>query len=170
MFEIREITKSDTSDLIHLWRETWTATYGPSLGDDVLAKMLADLDENGTASMLPENGERGYCVTSDRRLLGSAIVLERGSTAYLWGLYVLPDRQRGGLGSALLAKVVSELKGAQSLEIRVLQTSEVAQTFYRKRGFTEVGREDSKLLGDIKTELIVMTVDVASLRCDPPKR
>ena len=113
--------------------------------------------------MLPENGERGYCVTSDGCLLGSAIVSERAGTAYLWGLYVLPDRQRGGLGSLLLAKVLSELKGAESLEVRVLQTSEVAQTFYRKHGFTEVGREDSELLGDIKTELIVMRIDAASL-------
>jgi len=54
MFEIRETTKADSLGLIQLWRATWTATYGPSLGADVLTRMLANLDENGITSMLPE--------------------------------------------------------------------------------------------------------------------
>jgi ribosomal protein S18 acetylase RimI-like enzyme len=163
MLEINEITKSDALDLIQLWRTTWTATYGPSLGSAVLAKMLVDLDEKGTTSMLPENGERGYCVRSDGCLLGSVIVAERGGIAYLWGLYVLPDHQRRGLGSLLLAKTAGDLKEAKALEIRVLQTSAAALAFYRKHGFIEVGRETSELLGEVSTEMIVLSTDAATL-------
>lgn len=61
---IREITKDDTQAVIELWRSTWTATYTQSLGPDVLAGMLADLETHGTNSMLPGTGERGYCHAS----------------------------------------------------------------------------------------------------------
>ena len=163
MFEIREITKADSLGLIQLWRTTWTATYGPSLGADVLTRMLADLDENGITSMLPEKGERGFCIASDDCILGSTIIMERGSVAYLWGLYILPNHQRCGLGSRLLARALSEVRPAKTVEVRVLPSSEVALAFYRKHGFNELGRETTELLAEISAELIVMSADAASL-------
>jgi RimJ/RimL family protein N-acetyltransferase len=161
---IREITNDDTQALIKLWRSTWTATYTLSLGLDVLAGMLADLETHGTNSMLPGAGERGYCQMSEGTTQGSVIIAERGRAAYVWGLYVLPECQRLGLGSQLLAAAVGSLQQAERLEISVLESSLAAQAFYRKRGFRDVGKETSELLGSVVVEMIVMEAEIGILK------
>ena len=83
----RLVTPEDAPGLVALWRETWTKTYGPSLGPSALDAMLQPLNE-GAASMLPGNGERGYCLVLGGEIIGSAVVRELGKIAYLWGMYV----------------------------------------------------------------------------------
>lgn len=161
---IREIIKDDARAVLELWRSTWTATYTQSLGSDVLAGMLADLEAHGTGSMLPETGERGYCVASEGVIQGSVIIAERGKAAYLWGLYILPECQRHGLGSQLLAAAIGILRQAERVEIRVLESSLPARAFYRKHGFREVGKETSELLGNVTVEMIVMEAGVGTLK------
>jgi RimJ/RimL family protein N-acetyltransferase len=161
---IREITKDDAQAVVELWRSTWTATYSQSLGSDVLAGMLADLEAHETGSMLPETGERGYCVASEGVIQGSVIIAERGKAAYLWGLYILPECQRHGLGSQLLAAAIGILRQAERVEIRVLESSLPAQAFYQKHGFREVGKETSELLGSATVEMIVMEAQVGTLK------
>lgn len=125
---------------MRLWQETWTQTYGPSLGTAVLETMLQALDK-GTSSMLPGSGERAYCCVLDARIVGSAIVVERGTTAYLWGMYVLPDYQRSGVGSHLIKSLVRDLQSAERLEVRALDSSPEAQAFYGALGFERIRAE-----------------------------
>jgi ribosomal protein S18 acetylase RimI-like enzyme len=120
--QVRPVTPGDTPGLIALWRETWTKTYGPSLGFSALNEMLQPLEE-GATSMLPGSGERGYCLTFGTRIIGSAIVNERGKTAYLWGMYVLPEYQGDGAGSQLLFHAAHEITISKRVEARVLHSS-----------------------------------------------
>jgi ribosomal protein S18 acetylase RimI-like enzyme len=161
---LRELSEDDATGLIDLWRTTWTVTYGPNLGGDVLSGMLADLDKHGMNCLLPGKGERGYCIASAEYLQGSIIVAERGNTAYLWGLYVLPSNQRRGLGSRLLFGAVSRLKKARKLEIWVLKSNAAALAFWRKKGFTEMEWERMELLGNAVGDAIVMEAAVVSLK------
>lgn len=153
--KIRPITADDHPGLLALWRETWTATYGPSLGQTALNKMLEDLAENGTASMLPGSGERGYCIADGRGIQASAIVVERGAVAYLWGMYVHPSCQRQGLGSILLKGAVSQIVTAANVEVRVLPNSPWAVSFYQKLGLVETGTEDFEVPGGTMKSLIM---------------
>lgn len=164
MIIVREITKDDIEAIINLWSAIWTATYRKSLGPDVLAGMLADLDANGISSMLPGTGERGYCATTNEHLQGTVVIAERGKTAYLWGLYVSSECQRKGLGSLLLKESANKLEHATHLEIRVLETSHSARNFYRKHGFGEVGRETEELLGGRAVDMIIMQAKVSNLK------
>ena len=167
MHHFRAITPDDAADLEKLWRASWTLTYGPSLGPTALSKMLNDLDDNGVTSMLPGTGERGYCMVAADKIKGSAVVAERGSIAYLWGMYVHPRQQRKGLGSQLLSGVARTIKDAQEIEIRVLVSSPAALGFYEKNGFLESGKETVALLDAVTAEAIVMKIDVESLRSRP---
>ncbi|PYE29739.1 ribosomal protein S18 acetylase RimI-like enzyme [Rhizobium sp. PP-F2F-G38] len=160
----RPITPDDSADLEKLWRTSWTLTYGLSLGPDALSKMLKDLDDNGVASMLPGTGERGYCMVRKDEISGTAVIIERGDTAYLWGMYVHPQQQRKGLGSLLLKGVAKAITDAQKVEIRVLGSSPQALAFYQKHGFVESGREAVDLLGTLTAEAIVMSAYVENLR------
>lgn len=163
----RTVTTDDHPGLLTLWRETWTATYGPSLGQAALGKMLADLEQNGTASFFPGTGERGYCMTDGENILASAIVVERGTVAYLWGMYVHPNYQRGGLGSILLKAAASQVAMSTDIEIRVLPTSPWAVSFYEKHGFVEIGTEDTELTGEFPTTTLVMSTRVETLKAMP---
>jgi ribosomal protein S18 acetylase RimI-like enzyme len=160
----RAITPDDTADLLDLWRDAWTATYGPSLGQNALSAMLEDIERKGTASMLPGSGERGYCVASDHQILGSAIVAERGAIAYLWGMYVHPSQQRKGLGSRLLRGVAATIETAEKVEVRVLVSSPMAIGFYRKHGFTETSDETIEILDSVKASALVMSANIESLK------
>lgn len=82
---VREMTDADHAALIGLWRASWMATYRQSLGEDALAAMLADLEQQGVAGMLPGTGEKGYCSIINKQLQGSIIIAERGRIAYVWG-------------------------------------------------------------------------------------
>ncbi|TIX90030.1 GNAT family N-acetyltransferase [Rhizobium sp. P44RR-XXIV] len=160
----RATTPDDAADLLRLWRDTWTATYGSSLGQSALSAMLKDLEHNGTASMLPGSGERGYCIASDHEIDGSAIFAERDGVAYLWGMYVHPSQQRRGLGSRLLHGVAGEIETAEKVEVRVLVSSPAAINFYRKHGFTETGREKTELINSVETATLVMCTSVENLK------
>jgi ribosomal protein S18 acetylase RimI-like enzyme len=160
---VRSIVPEDEQGLLDLWRETWTSTYGPSLGAEALQAMLQELDR-GTSAMLARRGERCYALVDGRRIVGSAIVAERGEVAYLWGMYVRPAQQRSGAGSQLLAAVARDLDVATSLEARVLTTSRHAQAFYHARGFSVIGEETTDITGGVAVPASVVRIEVARLR------
>lgn len=159
----RLATPEDAPGLVALWQETWTETYGPSLGSSVLATMLQRLNE-GVVSMIPGDGERGYCLVFGAKIIGSAVVREREKVAYLWGMYVLPEHQRTGAGSQLLAHTVQNLTTSQHIEARVLHASASAQRFYRARGFERVREEMVEVLGSVSLPTLVLAADVDALR------
>ena len=164
MTVIRGITDADSGALIDLWRASWTATYRRSLGEDALATMLADLEQHGVAAMLPGAGEKGYCAVIDTQLQGSIVIAERGRIAYVWGLYVLPDQQRRGIGSELLRTAIRVIEQAETVEIRVLESSKSAMAFYAGLDFVEIGREKAELIGALTIDTIVMSAGVSSLK------
>ena len=159
----RLVTPEDAPSLVALWRETWTKTYGPSLGVPALNAMLQALNQC-VASMLPGNGERGYCLVLGTKVIGSAVVRERGETAYLWGMYMLPEHQRAGAGSRLLAHAVHDLTSSKSIEARVLRSSASAQEFYRTRRFEIVGEEITEVMASVSLPTLVLTAQVDALR------
>ncbi len=159
MYSARPILKKDTGALIELWRQTWIATYRETLGADALEAMLSNLDAHGASALLPDNGEQGYCAVVDDAIVGSAIFADRGGTAYLWGMYVSPLYQRGGVGTLLL-EAVSSASNSDRFEIRVLSTIEPALSFYTKQGFKIAGQEKTEIMPTIHANSLIMSLKV----------
>jgi len=78
----------------------------------------------------------GWAVEYDAAVVGFAIT-RRG---WLSQLYVLPEWQRRGVGTALLGVALST--SPDPLELWVFARNEAAREFYRGHGFTEVERTD----------------------------
>jgi ribosomal protein S18 acetylase RimI-like enzyme len=114
--------------------------------------------------MLPGSGECGYCIVDAQGIQASAIVVERGTVAYLWGMYVHPSCQRQGLGSLLLKGVAAHIVTSVEIEIRTLQTSPWAIRFYQKHGFVQTGTEDTELTGGVSAKTLIMSVSVERLK------
>lgn len=166
--DIRPINvATDADQLIAHWRAIWPVTYLPGLGQVAVDEMLAELDRSGISSMLPGNGERGYCAAADGRIVGSIVVAERGQMAYVWGLYIQVFAQRRGLGARLFECAVRSIKTAKWLELSVLTTSPWAYDFYLRQGLKKVNESDSELFGSIAVTERTMKALVSDLKRVP---
>src|SRR5215211_5505780 len=73
--------------------------------------------------------------TTEGRLVGLARVLDDGLLyASVWDVIVLPERQRGGIGRALLAAVLEQTAGRRLVS---LISTPAGEALYRSAGFAE---------------------------------
>jgi ribosomal protein S18 acetylase RimI-like enzyme len=161
---IRPVTDEDADALLGLWRVTWAATYRAGLGDDAVARLNADLDRDGTSSMCPGLDEQALCCVADEALIGSVIIADREAAAYVWGLYVHPAWQHRGIGSRLIRSAAATVTIADTMEVRVIPSSRGALAFYRRLGFTEVGRETGEIATGVTVDMLRFAVPVAELK------
>ena len=81
--------------------------------------------------------------TSDGRLVGLARVLDDGVLyASVWDVIVLPERQRSGIGRALLAAVLDQTAGRRLVS---LVSTAAGEALYRSAGFTETDGRSTAL-------------------------
>ena len=94
------------------------------------------------AELLASPGVAGLLVEVEGREGGFALWRTVADEAELLTIAVRSDRQRHGLGRALLAAVVGQARhgGAQSLFLEVGADNAPARSLYSQAGFVEVGR------------------------------
>jgi GNAT superfamily N-acetyltransferase len=155
-FCIRPAQANDCSALHALWVASWTAAYGPTLGTDVLGSMLNAISAADVTEMVPGTGEIALVAIHRDLVIGSAIYRDSGDTAYLWGMYVLPEWQRRSVGGRLLRSVVTSLRESKTIEVRVLRTSPWASTFYEAQGFQVTGSDVIDIAPGHRVEADVM--------------
>ena len=89
------------------------------------------------------SGRTGFLLVAhaEGRPAGMAVVRCRGGeTAHFEDLYVLPEFQRQGIGTALLNEVKAAVRsrGYRKLTLNVLPNNEAARRLYQAQGFQEV--------------------------------
>jgi GNAT superfamily N-acetyltransferase len=81
--------------------------------------------------------------TSDGRLVGLARVLDDGVLyASVWDVIVRPERQRGGVGRALMAAVLEQTAGRRLVS---LVSTVAGEALYRSAGFAETDGRSTAL-------------------------
>lgn len=81
--------------------------------------------------------------TADGRLVGLARVLDDGVLyASVWDVIVRPERQRGGIGRALLAAVLEQTAGRRLVS---LISTAAGEALYRSAGFAEMDSRSTAL-------------------------
>ena len=81
--------------------------------------------------------------TSDGQLVGLARVLDDGVLyASIWDVIVRPERQRGGVGRALLAAVLEQTAGRRLVS---LVSTAAGEALYRSAGFAETDGRSTAL-------------------------
>jgi ribosomal protein S18 acetylase RimI-like enzyme len=87
------------------------------------------LEDGACAFVLEQHGIAGYCRVDPPGEVAS--------------LYVLPERRRGGIGSALLTAGLDELRvrGAVTATLWVFKANHAARAFYARVGFAPDGAE-----------------------------
>ncbi|MBI2139201.1 GNAT family N-acetyltransferase [Candidatus Woesearchaeota archaeon] len=102
---------------------------------------------------IPQTG--GVLAFEGQKLIGNGFVMarqehhEREDGGFLYGLYILPDSQGGGVGSSLLVYLlrVGNTIGLRNFKGKATMFPGVLD-FYKKRGFGK-GEEVSSRVGDV---------------------
>jgi GNAT superfamily N-acetyltransferase len=137
--EIRPAVPADIPGIIAVGLATWPATYafaGPAFVADGLARwwsvpaIEASLADTTVLVAVSDDGD----------IVGVGNLDRRGETPIIWKLYVRPDTQGSGVGSALLPALVG-LAGDRPVRLEYVEGNARAAAFYRRHGFVEISRE-----------------------------
>lgn len=138
---IRAAEESDLMAVLDVGHGTWPSTYGPVAGDDYVAMGLAKWWTKDSTLPAILSG-RVTLAEVDGEVVGMASVGPHEGQLALWKLYVLPVHQGKGIGSALFESVRSRASDQYSwIRLSYMDGNTSAETFYRSKGFVEIGRE-----------------------------
>ena len=154
---IRQADGNDLKAVLDVGRRTWPVTYGPIAGPDYVAMGLAKW---WTADAIIPSIRAGRVTVAeaDGTVVGIAVVGPHEKHLVLWKLYVLPEYQGKGIGSALVESVVASATGVHSqIRISYLDGNTMAEAFCRGKGFAEISREFG---GDGIPESVWMQLDL----------
>jgi GNAT superfamily N-acetyltransferase len=136
--KIRDAGPGDIDAIIEIGHRTWPATYGFA-GDAYVRDGLA----TWWSAEAIERSLRDTTVlvaAAGDGLLGVGNIDLRGETPIIWKLYVVPESQGTGAGSALIAALLDRAPG-RPVRLEYVDGNDRAAGFYRRRGFTELRRE-----------------------------
>jgi ribosomal protein S18 acetylase RimI-like enzyme len=134
---IRPYRPDDLDTVVDLWYDTWHATF-PDLRHDEPKDEWRRRFETEIAAE-----EQVFVAEVDDQIAGFLAVKDRGNGhGYLHEIFVSPDVQRRGVGSALM-RLAKDLAPA-GLRLHTLQRNTQAAAFYQRHGFsvasTGIGR------------------------------
>jgi len=136
---ITPATQSDLRVVVELARRIWPRSYARILTPEQIANMLKRIYTPAQLSEEMAKGHRFWIARENEKPLGYASACRDGDAIWLKKLYVLPGRQKQGIGHALMEEVTHALQPAIALKLLVNRANTPAQRFYLRRGFTQTG-------------------------------
>jgi ribosomal protein S18 acetylase RimI-like enzyme len=143
---IRPVESTDLGSLVTVFRACLNISYRDLISAEVREAMDVATTTNLLAASANPKPGRFTLVATDDETLGFASFgndADDESRGHLFSLYVSPESAGKGVGSKLLAEVISALAQVDKAEITlwVFKENLTAIGLYRKFGFSETGRE-----------------------------
>ena len=160
-FSVRKMQENDIKQVQDVARATWNATYEGMIPADIQEKFLsaAYSDENMQRRM-----ERSLVVVAEtaESVVGFANFsgVDDDGIVGLGAIYIYPEHQGKGIGSALLNFAIKELDGAKEIYVDVEKDNQTGRSFYEAKNFKVIREFDDHFDGHIlKTVEIVLQVE-----------
>jgi len=122
-------------------RATWCVAYAGIIPDEVQRRLLDRWYSAETLSRaLEARGSSFFVAESSGDVIGFAQFVRRSAESVeLTRIYVLPDRQRSGIGMLLLDAGLTEFagEGLKHLTVQVERENRNGRRFYERAGFAE---------------------------------
>jgi GNAT superfamily N-acetyltransferase len=137
---VRVAAEADLAAIAHVGHRTWHATYEPFAGKDYVARGLA----RWWSGQALRRGLDHTLVAEDASgtVVGMASFAPDDDVLIVWKLYVLPEAQGSGAGTALLRKVIADATDRfRAVRLEYVDGNDHAATFYARHGFTYLKRE-----------------------------
>ncbi|EKF42712.1 hypothetical protein NA8A_08594 [Nitratireductor indicus C115] len=128
--------------LVETWHDTCDSIYGAARVGEITDSwhspeaLEARLGQPNSEFVIADNG-------SEIAGMAYAVSGEGGGALHLQQLYVLPARQRLGIGRALLAEIEDSFPEAREIRLEVEEANASAIAFYVANGFSRLGRADA---------------------------
>ena len=138
MTEVRRLEKAEVDAVSALARVVWQATYPALISQAQIEFMLADrYAAERIHAQLDDPRHAWWVAQHSQTLAGFAHASLDGADCKLDKLYVHPDRQRQGIGRALLATAQdwARAQHARHLCLQVNRGNTQAIAAYQKQGF-----------------------------------
>ncbi|WP_119308508.1 GNAT family N-acetyltransferase [Cohaesibacter haloalkalitolerans] len=139
--DIRPYVTEKAEEFCAFLKQSWLDTYGPEVGRAATDGLIASMLGNGIKALVPGRDETACLAEQGSRIVGSIIHAQRQGFVYVWGLYVARQKQRMGIGQALLSHALKDCHDDLIVEVSVLVASRKARAFYDKLGFRQVAEE-----------------------------
>ncbi|MFD2630145.1 GNAT family N-acetyltransferase [Oceanobacillus kapialis] len=158
---IRSMEEKDISAVQHVAKTSWGSTYRGIIPEAIQQKFLSNAYSEG---MMQRRMERSLIYVAERNgeVIGFAnfsSVKENGEVE-LSAIYLIPEVQGEGIGTALLEKGLNELENATKLFINVEEKNQLGMRFYKAKGFQTHGAFEEELDDYIlKTIRMVKEID-----------
>ncbi|MBD8036703.1 GNAT family N-acetyltransferase [Solibacillus sp. A46] len=159
-FTIRKMQSEDIKQVQDVAKTSWNATYEGIIPLEVQEKFLKTAYSN---ERMQQRLEQSFLFVGERagKIVGFANfspVREDGK-AELGAIYLYPEEQGKGIGSALLQQGIDNLDGIKEIYINVEKDNKIGKTFYEAKGFDVVKEFDDEFDGHIlKTVRMVLKV------------
>lgn len=147
--EIREMTATDLAEVRNVARKTWADTYSGIIPGDIRKEFVERVYDD---ELLVWRGERGVFLVAE----GEGVIVgfadfnqpfEDDLVVGLAAIYVLPDEQRRGAGTALLLEGLRRFPKAVRVVARFEKENRAARRFYERHGFEKAGEYAEDFLG-----------------------
>ena len=159
MPEIRHGTEGDIDTAAHNVCEAWRVIYAGIIPDEDMKKLAIDekkaeniraLWQKGLRFLVASSGGVDCGMCSYMKATGKYGGSDSEDCAYIVQLYVHPDYQHRGIGTALMDRAFEELKtlGYKNVTLDTLEKNTNARSFYERKGFTQFGSSDSPVFSE----------------------
>lgn len=92
------------------------------------------------------NPQRSQIVVVNGQDVGELALEEREGELFVAGIYILPDHQNQGLGTALLTQIMEQARSEGKVTgLQVLQVNRGARRLYERLGFAVVAETETHL-------------------------
>ncbi|WP_404332271.1 GNAT family N-acetyltransferase [Mesobacillus maritimus] len=159
-FVIRKMIKEDIKQVQYVAKRSWNDTYEGIIPFDIQENFLeyAYNDE-----MLKKRLEGSFLFVAvvENTIVGFANFspVKKEGEVELGAIYLHPNHQGKGIGSALLQEGIVNVEGVRKVYINVEKENEIGKTFYEAKGFETVEEFDDEFDGHIlKTVRMVLKV------------
>jgi GNAT superfamily N-acetyltransferase len=155
MIKIRYANPDDANVLAFIHVNSWKEAYKGIVPDGFLSRMSVESRQSYFSKALAEGSEKDALAFVDDKPAGIITVGKcrdednDNTFGEIWGIYLLPEFWRKGIGTIMLNWGIDELIswGYTRITLWVLEKNLAARNFYEKNGFTRDGREKSITLG-----------------------
>ncbi|WP_369899920.1 N-acetyltransferase family protein [Bacillus manliponensis] len=147
-FTIKHMNEDDIAAVQEVATICWHDTYEGILPKEGRAAFLERLYSK---EMMKNRLERSHLFVAevDGRIVGFANFspIKHGNEAELGAIYILPEHQGIGIGTALLQKGISHLEIVKKLYVCVEVENEKGKLFYKAKGFSPLEQFEEEFEG-----------------------
>ena len=159
-----EVAAEEVGAVAEMASRIWPTAYGMILPPGQIEFMLSRMYAPARLLQDQEDGIDLLWILIEGERTGflAAGPVARDGACPLHKLYLLPGSQRGGVGTAAMARLYERLtgSGARSLELRVNRHNAAAIGFYRKNGFLVFAKDCREIGGGYAMDDYLMRLEL----------